>query len=353
MTKPHSLPLRESVRRIPAYPYNPSAARIKLDQNESPYDFPAELKALAAERMLERSWNRYPDLGAERLRAKVAAYENWDEGGVVLSAGSNVLIKIMTELAGIDQTVLTTAPTFAVYNLEAQMLGAKLVQVPLQADLSLPVEGLKAALKSETPGVLAVIQPHAPTGHVDSETAVRDVVEAASGWTVMLDEAYRDYAGTDYRDLVRAHPGAMTLRTFSKAWGLAGIRLGYVLTHPELAAQIRKLVPAFSINVLTECVAEVALEHPQYMQQRVAELGRERERIMQAFEGHAWQVYPSHTNFFLVKTPDDAAAIAHLAQHDLVVRPQAGLPVIGDCLRVTVGSPAENDALIAAIEAAR
>lgn len=119
--------VRPAVLAVPAYPFSPIQVPIKLDQNENPYDFPAELKARAAERMLAQPWNRYPDLHADTLAAKIAEYEGWDARGVVVTPGSNVLIKLLTELAGIEQTVLTVDPTFSVYTLEAKMLGARLV----------------------------------------------------------------------------------------------------------------------------------------------------------------------------------------------------------------------------------
>ncbi|KEF34504.1 histidinol-phosphate aminotransferase [Deinococcus sp. RL] len=342
--------VRSAVRTVPAYPFTPLDVPVKLDQNENAYDFPAELKAEATARMLARPWNRYPDLGAEGLRARLAALTDWDEAGVVLTPGSNVLIKLLTELAGIGQTVLTVSPTFAVYTLEAQMLGARLVQLPLNPDFSLPVAGLVAALREQPPGVLYLTQPHAPTGHVDHAEAVREVVEAAGGdWVVVLDEAYGDYSGTDYRALVREGENRLSLRTFSKAWGLAGIRLGYALTSPALATELRKLVPAFNVGVLAEAALEVALENPGYVQERAAEVRRERERVFAALREHpVWQPLPSEANFYLLRTPDAEAAYRHLLSHGIVVRRQDSLPGLTGCLRVAVGTPEENDALLAA-----
>ncbi|GAA5514256.1 histidinol-phosphate aminotransferase [Deinococcus carri] len=346
--------VRGAVREVPAYPFTPIDVPHKLDQNENPYDFPADLKRLATERMLARPWNRYPDLHAETLAARIAAFEDWDPAGVVLTPGSNLLIKLLTELGGIGQTVLTVSPTFSVYTLEAQMLGANLVQVPLNPDFSLPVEGLKAALRDNPPGVLYVTQPHAPTGFVDAQAAVRELVEAADGWVVVLDEAYYQYSGTDSRPLVREGANRLSLRTFSKAWGLAGIRLGYALTSPTLAEHLRKLVPAFNIGVLAEAALEVALENPGYVQERAQEVRRERGRIQAALQDHPlWQVLPSQANFYLLRTPDAEAAYRHLLDHGIVVRRQDRLPGLTGCLRVAVGTPAENDALIAAARAFR
>ena len=342
--------VRAAVRDVPAYPFTPLDVPIKLDQNENPYDFPADLKAEALARMAARPWNRYPDLHADTLRDRIAAFEDWDAAGVVVTPGSNVLIKLLTELGGIGQTVLTVNPTFSVYTLEAQLLGAELVQVPLNADFSLPVEALKAELAAREPGVLYITQPHAPTGQVDAERDVRALIDAAQGWIVVLDEAYYQYGGQDYRNLIRANPHCLSLRTFSKAWGLAGLRLGYALAHPELAGQLQKLVPAFNVSLLAQTALEVALENPAYVQQRVAEGLRERTRVLDALAAHpTLEALPSGSNFFLLRSPDAGTTYTHLLSRGIVVRRQDRLHLLEGCLRVAVGTPAENDALLAAL----
>ncbi|PNY80675.1 pyridoxal phosphate-dependent aminotransferase [Deinococcus koreensis] len=342
--------IRPAVRAVPAYPFTPIDAAIKLDQNENPYDFPAELKALAAERLLLRPWNRYPDLHADELRRRIAAYEGWDERGVVVTPGSNVLIKLLTELAGIGQTVLTVNPTFSVYTLEAQLLGANLVQVPLQGDFSLPVAALTAELRSRPPGVLYITQPHAPTGHLDAERDVRALVGAAPEWVVVLDEAYHQYSASDFRPLVRECPNVLSLRTFSKAWSLAGVRAGYALTSAGLAANIQKLVSAFNVNALTQAALEVALEQPGYVQARVQEAITERGRVLGALRDHpTCQALPSQANFFLLRTPDADGAYRHFLSRGIVVRRQDRLHLLSGCLRVAIGTPAENDAFLRAV----
>ncbi|UBV42954.1 histidinol-phosphate aminotransferase family protein [Deinococcus taeanensis] len=342
--------VRAAVRDVPAYPFTPLDAPIKLDQNENPYDFPAELKAEALRRMTERPWNRYPDLHADELRRRIAAFEHWDDQGVVVTPGSNVLIKLLTELAGIGQTVVTVSPTFSVYTLEAQLLGAHLVQVPLNPDFSLPVQALKAELARHEPGVLYITQPHAPTGFVDAAAAVRELTEAAGDWVVVIDEAYHQYSHTDHRDLVREGGNRLSLRTFSKAWGLAGLRVGYALASPALAGQLQKLVPAFNVSLLAQAALEVALENPGYMRGRVQEGVQERERLLAALRGHpTLEALPSQANFFLLRSPDAEGTYRHLLAHGIVVRRQDRLPGLSGCLRVAVGTPAENDALLAAL----
>lgn len=344
--------VRQAILDIPEYPFTPIDVPCKLDQNENPYDFPAELKQEALKRMMERSWNVYPDLSAETIRAGLARFEDWDANGIVVTPGSNQMIKILTEMAGINQTLLTVSPTFAVYTMEAKMLNAKLVTVPLHEDFSLPVEGLRKAIHTELPGVFFITQPHAPTGHLDDPDAVKSLaIEAEKqGWIVVIDEAYYMYSKTDYRDLVRTGGNFISLRTFSKCWSLAGVRAGYVLTSPKLASNIRKLVSAFGMNIMAQCVLEVALENPDYMKKSIDEAIRERERVTEALKNHpTCQVIAGHANYFIIRTSDHKAAAQFLVSRGIVGRSQHGQLYMDNCIRIGLGTPEQNDQVIAAI----
>ena len=343
--------VRAEVRATPAYPFTPTDAPFKLDQNESPQDFPVTLRKLALERMMHRDWNRYPDLHAETLKTRIGAYEGWDPAGVVVTPGSNVIIKLLTELGAIGQRTLTVQPNFSVYELEARMLGARLTRVPLRPDFGLDVAALQAELARGGPGVLFLPQPHAPTGFLDSEADLRAVVDAAGDdWIVVIDEAYHQYSGSDHKALVQERPNRLSLRTFSKAWGLAGLRLGYALTGPELAENLQKLVSAFNVNALTQAVAEVALEHPDYVRARADEIVWERDRMLRALEDlKKLHAHPSRANFFLLRTPDAGHAHRFLLERGLLVRRQDKQPMLEGCLRISVGTRRQNDLLLAAV----
>jgi histidinol-phosphate aminotransferase len=343
--------VRPEVRDTPAYPFTPTSAPFKLDQNESALDLPLHLRKLATERMLARDWNRYPDLHAETLAAKIAEYEDWAPAGVVVTPGSNVIIKLLTEMAGIGRRLLTVQPNFSVYELEGQMLGAELTRVPLRSDFGLDVAALQLELRRGGPGVLFVPQPHAPTGFLDSENDLRAVVEAAGDdWIVVIDEAYHQYSGSDYRALVQERSNRLSLRTFSKAWGLAGLRLGYALAAPELASNLQKLVSAFNVNALTQAVAEVALEHPEYVRARAEEVVWERERVLRELASlQRLHAYPSCANFFLLRTPDAGYAHRFLLERGLLVRRQDKQPMLEGCLRVSIGTKEQNDLLVTAV----
>jgi histidinol-phosphate aminotransferase len=331
------------------YPYARSDARVKLDQNESPDDLPPDLKARALERLARIPWNRYPELHADDVRAAVAKHEGWDERGVVLAPGSNVLI---LGLAMAARTVLDTAPSFPYYRGGAEAAGTPWRAVPLGPDFSLPLAGLLEAMEGP-PGVLFLPNPHAPTGRLFEAPDVEALARRAGekGWVLIVDEAYHAFSGSDYRPLARGREHVAVLRTFSKAWSLGGVRAGYLLASPRVAAVARACVPPFCLPAHTAAILLTALEAPGYVAPLVERVRAERERLAAELRRETgWRVYPSATNFLLVRAEDAAAVQARLLERGVLVRRQDHAPAMKGCVRITVGSRAENDALV---EAAR
>jgi histidinol-phosphate aminotransferase len=341
--------IRSAVRAVPGYRLAPHAATVKLDQNESPYDLPADLRERAIARLREEAFHRYPDLHAERVRRKIAEFEDWPEDGVVVAGGSNVLIQGAVILAGIGQRVLTVSPTFAVYALQAHLLGADLTEVALDG-WAFPHDALQRELRTGT-GVHFLTDPMAPTGGAIPATHLEGLLEAgAERWLSVVDEAYGAFAGSDHRALVRRNPSALSLRTLSKAFGLGGVRLGYALAHPEVAAQLQKTVLPFSVSALQLAVVETVLEEPSYVEARVREAVAERERVAQALTAQGGiRVHPSVTNFLLLDVGDAAGAFDALLERGVLVRRQDHLPGLSGCIRVSIGTPSENDAALQAL----
>lgn len=353
------LPVRDAVVNSPDYPFAPVTAVHKLDQNEAAHDFPATLKALVLQRLAETEWHRYPDLNSETLAADIARYERWPADSTVVTTGSNVLIALLIQLAALGGTVLTVKPNFALYGLDARLLGSALVELPLREDFSIDMEALIEAVRStrtpaapdEAPaGVIYLPRPHAPTGTLCGLEELERLAEAsADGWLLVIDEAYHHFAETHALELARRHPHVLLLRTFSKAWGLAGLRLGYALSSDGVARQLRKLVPPFAVSVMQAVTAQVALDNPAYMHDSVATTIRERERVMAALQQHpSWQVVPSQANFLLIRTPDAAAAYQQLLDQGVLSRRQDSYFGLQRCLRISIGSPEANNAFLAA-----
>lgn len=349
------LPIRTAVVSSPDYPFKPIDAPVKLDQNESAEDFPEPLKALVLERLARAKWHRYTDLNSEALCAAIARHEDWPASGVVVTTGSNVLISLLIQLAALDKRVVTVKPNFTLYGLDAKLLGAALTEVPLRPDFTMDTDALIEALQADDAGpamcggVVYLPQPHAPTGSTVAVGELEKVARASSEWLTVIDEAYHQFAGTNSTALARCLSNVVILRTFSKAWGLAGLRLGYALASDQVARQLRKLVPPFAVSVMQAVAAEVALANPGYMRERVERTIRERERLALALRRHpSWRVYPSAANFLLIRTPDASRAYDALLSAGVLVRRQDTCPDLTGCIRVTVGTPEENDAFLRA-----
>jgi len=344
--------IRPSVRALARYHFTPRTSSVKLDQNESPFDLPEAVKAAALERMRADAWQRYPELHPRSLQRALAARHDWDPDGVVVTNGSNVLLQALVIVAGIGQTVLTVAPTFSVYGLQARLLGAELIEVPLGDGFALPGEALAAATVGRR-GIAFVANPAAPTGNLHPRRALAPLLErAGEDWLVVLDEAYADFAGSDHLDLVAENPHLISVRTMSKAFAMAGARLGYGLMTADLAAEVRKAVLPFSLSGLQAAVALAALERPDYVRERVALTAQERARLFRGLTDTAGvEPFPSVTNFVLFRVRDAEAVYEGLLQRDVVVRRQDHLPGLSGCLRVSVGAPEENDAFLEALAA--
>ena len=337
--------VREAILSAAAYPFTKIDAPVKLDQNESGYDFPPDLKTLALERLGEMEWNRYPDMNADGLRVALARYLRCDTEGLVVTTGSNVLIHALAQIAGLGARVVTATPAFSLYTLSAKLLETELTQVPLEPDFGLPMPALLRELQRGS-GVLYLAEPHAPTGALHDQAQLETLIRAAQNWIVVIDEAYVEYAGVDHTVFLE-HPNVCILRTFSKAWGLGGLRLGYLMAQPELASQVQKILAPFNVSLLHTVIASVALENPGYVTERVNEAILERTRVYTALREHpTWQIYPSHANYHLIRTSDAARVHAQLLERGVLVRRQDSLLGLKGCLRVSIGTPAENTAFI-------
>lgn len=345
--------IRDEVRQLEAYRFVAQPAEVKLDQNEFPTDLPTDLRARAIERIAAADFHRYPEIHAQSLREAIGRSDDWDPAGVVVSGGSNVLIQAIVVAAGLSRRVITVRPTFSVYAIQARLLADSLTEIPLSAEFALPADAVIRELEHGS-GVLFLANPAAPTGNRHADADVARIVQAADPdrWTVVLDEAYWQFAGASHADLVRAHEHVLSLRTLSKAYGLGGVRLGYALGAPALVSHIQKVLLPFSISALQAAVGVTVLEEPNYVRERVRMVVEERERMAAALHRLAGvTVFPSVTNFILFRVADAPSVFAELLARGVLVRKQHGAPGLDGCLRVSVGLPTENERFLAAMDA--
>lgn len=340
--------VRPRIRELPAYDFTPHPEGVKLDQNELPFDLPEPLRRELLARVEKAVFNRYPDLSASELRRALASRHDWPAEGIVVTPGSNVLIQCLVITAGLGQTVLTPSPTFAVYAMQAEMLDAELREVPLRPGFELPVADLLEQMESGR-GIVFIPNPAAPTGNLHPREAMAQIVAAGGDrWTIVIDEAYGEFSGSDFSDLAR-RPGVVSLRTLSKAFGLAGARVGYALAQPELATEIRKTVLPFNVSTLQQAAALTVLDHLPIVQERAKSIAVEREALLKRLaEIPGVDPYPSVTNFVLARVGNAPRVYRQLLGQGVVVRRQSH-PAISDCIRVTVGTSEENERLLTAL----
>lgn len=335
-------------------------AEAKLDQNESPYDLPQDMKRAALDAYAATPWNRYPDDRPHRLIAALAEQIGVPAEGIIVGRGSNELTYTVALcfLAGGTPAVLPS-PMFALYQSAFRMHGADVTDVPARPDLSYDVDAiLDAAQRVEAP-ITVVTTPNNPTGQTIAHADLERLAAGVPG-VLLIDEAYHEFLdGPTATDLLRQRANVLVMRTFSKAFGLAGARLGYLAGDPALVQEMEKARLPFLVGRLGEEVGLQILARPDLVADRVAELKAERSRLEDAAEAlDGVEVLRGGANFFLFRTPLDADVLhARLGAHGVLVRDVTGYPALAargggpGWLRVSVGAPAENEAFVAALTA--
>jgi histidinol-phosphate aminotransferase len=344
--------VRPEIRALTAYAVANAEGLVKLDANENPFPLPDAIRAKIAAAVAALAFNRYPDAGADAVIASLRAAAGVpDTQGMLLGNGSDELLEIITcALARPGAVMLVPEPTFVMYRMNALYAGMRFVGVPLTADLELDAAAMEAAIARERPSLIFLASPNNPTGNRFATAAVERVLRAAPG-LVVVDEAYTAFAGESFLPRIGEFPNLLVLRTLSKI-GMAALRLGYAVAAPEWIAELNKVRQPYNLNALTQAVAQVLLGETALLDGQVALIVAERARLAAALaQVPGVSVFPAHANFVLARVPDAPQWFARLRAAGILVKNLHGAhPLLAQSLRITVGTPAENDALLAALE---
>jgi histidinol-phosphate aminotransferase len=337
--------VKPEVRRLTAYrAEEPRPDLVKLDANESPFPVPERIRRELLEAVRGIEVNRYPDPRAERLRAALAASAGVAPGQLVLGNGSDELIQVLLLAIGeTGATVLAPVPTFSMYELIARAHGLNFTGVPLGDRYEPDLPALLDAIERDRPRAVFLASPNNPTGGVFSDAEIVKVLSVSPG-LVVVDEAYGPYAERTMPPHLVDQERLVVLRTLSKV-GLAGLRVGYLVTQPSLAAELEKVRLPFNLNAYSQAAAAVVLAHQEWIDANVRDVIRERARVATRLAGvPGVDAFPSRANFILFRTahPSDALFEGLLAE-GVLVRNLGGAPGLANCLRVTVGTAKEND----------
>lgn len=341
------------VRRLKAYHVADASGLVKLDAMENPYTWPAPLVSEWFERLRHVAINRYPSSESAELKRALRQYAGMAENApVMLGNGSDELIQIIAmAVNGPGRTILAPEQTFVMYRMIAEVLGFRFVGVPLRAaDFSLDADATCRAIAEHQPAVVFLACPNNPTGNLFDRLAVDRILAAAPG-LVVIDEAYYPFAGETWLHDVYRHENMVVMQTLSKA-GLAGLRVGMLFGPEDWLEEFNKVRLPYNINVLSQASASFILEHADLLREQTAQIRADREALYQRLrELPGIEVWPSRANFLLFRTGKGARAVFDgLREQGVLIKLLDGAdPLLRECLRVTVGTPGENDRFIAAL----
>lgn len=353
MPKPPKQVIREEILALSAYLVPDSRGMVKLDAMENPYPLPLPLREEIGRLAACAEINRYPDPAAAALKAKVREAMGVPAGmEVMLGNGSDELIQVVAlAVARPGATLLSVEPSFVMYRMIAVYAGLAYVGVPLREGFALDLKAVLAAVARHRPAVIFLAFPNNPTGNLFDRQAVERVIEAAPG-LVVVDEAYHPFAGASFMGALGRYPNLLVMRTFSKL-GLAGLRLGMLAGPPDWLGQLEKLRLPYNVNGLTQAVALSVLSHPEVLAEQAQAIRWERDRLQaQLASIPGVEAYPSSANFILFRVPEPQGVFQGLKERGVLIKNlDDSHPMLAGCLRVTVGTPEENERFLRALKA--
>jgi histidinol-phosphate aminotransferase len=346
---------RSTLAQLKAYVPTPPKEGHRLHLNEAPEDLPRELKQAILERLAAMNWAHYPE-ETELLVADLARVDGWRPDGVLVGNGSNEFLQslIFATLAPGDAIVLAS-PSFSLYATQARAAGARIVDVPLRRAHDQPfrfdVDALIRAANDSSARIVLIATPNNPTGTVLAASELKRLHDETRA-LIAVDEAYRHFGGQDTVPLLAQCERMVLMRTYSKSFAAAALRLGYLLGAPAVCTELHKLMMPYNLGSHSIAAARELLRHPELLQQRIEHVVGERARVADALSRlPRCRVEVGGANFVLVEHAERSAKslAASLSERGLLVRDLGGYAGCERCLRISIGTVAANDALIAAM----
>jgi histidinol-phosphate aminotransferase len=331
--------IRPGVRALTAYHVDETPVRVKLDAMENPFLLPASVRRQIASALRNAKVNLYPDPSAKDLKRSIASLWRMRPEQMILGNGSDELIQAI--ILAFGGPVLVPVPTFAMYEITSRALAQKVVTVPLTNTFDLDADSVLRKAKQSKARVIFLACPNNPTGNRFSDAAVGKVLQNTSA-AVVIDEAYYSFSGRTWLPQLGNYPNMILLRTLSKI-GFAGLRIGVLCASPEIVGELNKIRLPYNINSLSQAVGVAALRNRTVINAQIATLIIEREQLGEALaQLPGVTAYPSETNFILLRVPGAAEVHARLKKKGILVKNLDKPGPLKDCLRVTIGTPAEN-----------
>lgn len=341
--------IKPEIRALKGYTAPPQGKVVaKLNQNENPYDIPGEWKAAILRKMQNAKWPLYPEYSPASLKGRLARRFGVQENQILLGHGSNQLLYLMgMSILTPGDRVALAPPTFSLFALAMRIFQADVVEAAKNADFSLNMDTMLSAV--ETAKLTLLCSPDNPTGAVIPLDQLKLLLKNTPG-LIVWDEAYAEFGGESALRLLDDYPNLILSRTFSKAYGMAGLRLGYLIGHPEMIRELQKANIPYNVNLFTRLTANYMLDHETWMDEHVKKIVRDRQKLFDQMRKIP-EIKPYHgeANFILFETMDKQKTFEDLKARSILVRDVGSQPPLDRCLRVTVGTPKENQAFLKAL----
>lgn len=352
--------IRQDIQSMHAYAIQDSAGLLKMDAMENPHRLAPALQAELGRRLGALELNRYPGARIHDLRQALAAHAGMPEGyDLMLGNGSDELISLVAMACDVPgASILAPLPGFVMYAMSAQLQGLKFHSVPLTPDFELDEAAMLNAIAEHRPSIVYLAYPNNPTANLWDDAVIEKIVEAvgAQGGLVILDEAYQPFSSRSYIDRMTKHPHVLLMRTMSK-FGLAGVRIGYLMGPKALVAEIDKLRPPYNISVLNCECALFSLEHAEVFAGQARDLREQRGIVLKALrELPGVKAWNSDANMVLVRVLGEgeraAKAFDGMKARGVLIKNVSKMhPLLANCLRLTIGTADENAQMLAALQA--
>jgi histidinol-phosphate aminotransferase len=342
--------LKQGVLKNKKYSLKPIECPIKLNQNESPYDIPGKIKNKIIDKIKNKKWNIYPDFTPEDLYKKAAKYLKVKKENILIGNGSNEMIfTLFAATLETGKKVIIPEPTFTVYKLIASNLNADIKSVRLNSDFSFNINSIMQ--ESCSPGSVTIISsPNSPTGTYVSRDNLKKIIDI-SGGIVIIDEAYIQFGGESVINLINKYPNLIILRTFSKVFGLAGLRIGIMIGNKNIISELSKVKLPYNLNIFNLTTLDIIFDNINIINNNLKMILDNKKYLKENLSiFKELSIIPSAANFFLVKVKNSKWLFEKLLKFGILVRDVAYYPMLDNCLRISVGDKSENLALINALK---
>lgn len=333
-------------------PYDPKylPADVMISANENPRALPAAVQEKVIEAIGKIDLNRYPDPLANDLREAIASAHGYTKDYVLLgNGGDELLFNIALTWGGPGRTMLTFPPTFSVYEANAVLTETDIVRIPRREDFTLDESAILKRLAQGDIDYLTITSPNNPTGNATDPAFIRQILEATDA-LVMVDEAYGEFGGESMIPYLNDYPNLVVLKTFSKAYSLAGVRLGYIMANPQVIQEFIKVRQPYSVDAISQTIGLTVYENRELLQPGIDDIIDQRAVLLEALDGMKdVRAFPSDANFLLVRIPHANAVWEQLYESGVLVRDFSHATGLEDCLRITVGTAAENERFISTL----